>query len=448
MRNVVARKWIAVGLACSAVAVAQEPVVEKVSEHFTVQFHSAKVPAEHAQRIADDASAVAEKSWAVVQKLLQMTESKPAVIHLYAVEKDYRKAERSVLKSTSGMRDMIVDHAAQVAHVAVLPMLGNSDITRLGLPTPVAAHVTRAASELLAVQKSKLAAADPWLASVIGFAVLEGKQAQSPKYGVDPLFDERRWMHGLPSNRRPLRDWALDTRPPADRAQWIWREEAQCLTAQFLVGKSSDWARKLLQDSAKAPESVAAARLAAMERVLGKKWDKIEEPWKKQLEAVDATFAVNSPMFALSGTRYVLVGSEAGSAVVTGVKLPPAGPYRLSATFELAEDDDGGFCARLDWDETTMLVIGLEAGRVSISEWKGGHESLRRELGAPITRGKPAHVSLEVGAEKNFLVVAIDGTEVLRWDCGERGMHGYWSFAKKEIAVYLEGIRVESIKAK
>lgn len=440
-------------LACivgSAVAaLAQAAAVEKAGVHFVLKFHHGKLPAPLAERLAGEALTAAEGIWPTVERLLLLRAGPPATIHLHAVEADYRAIEKQITSAVGDRLDMVVRLAEQEAHIAFLPALLAPDLEVVGLPVSVANHVVLAAAQLLAAQKSKAAVTDPWLAGVFAYGVLEGKQAQAPRYGIDPVFDSRRWYHASAEDPPSLRRWVTEVMLAPARPGLEYAEEGKVLVAQLVAGSGGDWARRLLQNPAKPTDPAVVVREAAIERLLGSDWAKIDARWRKQLAAVRVPFYVRSPLVAVRGKRLLLVGSPDVAATLNAEEELPTGPYRIRATFETTGSESDGVRLQLDWDGTSLLGLFFRPGDVRLEEWQADKPwASVASAKVPIVNGKPFDVVVEVGNETKMLVVSVDGLQALRWNHGARGMRGSWSIAKNQTPVFVEGLRVEAIGEK
>ncbi len=220
------------GLAGAAGAQA-EPLTE-AGPHFVVQFHRAQLPEMLALRLSAAALAVAESTWPVVERQLLARPGPPATIHVHARESDFRAVEKT-LTGAGNLRELVVRHATQEAHVLLWPTLEAADLELTGLPVSTQELLLRGAAELLAAQKSTAVAIDPWLAEVFAFAVMEGKSAQPAKYGVDPLFDSRRFEHADAATKPSLRSWVVGTGPLRSRDERVFADEGKVLVYRYLL---------------------------------------------------------------------------------------------------------------------------------------------------------------------------------------------------------------------
>lgn len=448
MGTTVARIGLALAAASAAPLAAQSATVVETGPHVAVQLHCGALTEPLGRRLAAAALAAAEGTWPTVERLLLLRPGKPATIELHADEAAFRAIEKTAT-SASRFRELVVHLDRQEAHVLLWPQLLPRDLEIVGLPAPTRDLVVRAAAQLFAAQKSTAVLVDPWLAEVFAYAVLEGKQAQSPKYGVDAVFDSRRWNHEGAGEKPTLRRWVTEAARSATRAELEIAEEGKCLAAQLLAGCGADWARRFLANPLRPGDSARVVREAAVERLLGTDWQKNEARWQKQLAAIRVPFYVRSPMVAPAGRRLLLLGSPDQAATLNGAAALPQGPFRICATCELVAPEEDGLRLQLDWDEQSLLGVFLRPGAVRLSQWEPGKPwAVLDEGKAAIANGRPFDVVAEVDAERGVLTVAIDGTVALRWPYGARGMRGLWSLAKNEIPAYVEGLRVEAGKPK
>lgn len=441
---------VAAGVVCCLAASAQQEPVVRTGPHFEIRCHRAKLPEALAGRLADEALAAAESAWPAIDRLLQVRFAKPAPIDLYALEADFRGVEAG-LGGVRGLAQLAVSYAAPApaAHVVVWPQLLTADLELLGLPATTRDLVVRAAGQLAAAVRSPAAAKDPWLAEVVGYAVLETRATARPKPGGDPTYDSRRWWHGAHGEPPSLRHWVTAPGRPGNDDEVLHWEEAKCLSAQLLGGVGPDWARRLLQAPARATDPALAIREAAIERLLGKDWAKIDERWRKQLAAIQVPLFAQSPMVSAVDGRLLLVGSPQREALLNWEAPLPAGPYRVAFRAEVQRDEGGGLRLILDWDGTSLIGCFLEPGAVEIHEWRDrGQWSLLKRAKAPIAAKKPFEVAAEVGAAPGQLALRIDGVELLRWGYDGRGMHGKCSLAKNSGPAWVENLRIEPIGAK
>jgi hypothetical protein len=306
-----------------------------------------------------------------------------------------------------------------------------------------------AAAEAVAAQRAPVVAIDPWLAHVFAYAVLEGKQAQSPVYGVDYVFDNRRYEYASSDNPPKLRSVLLSV-PPTTPGEFVWAEETKVLAAQLFAGCGAEWARKLLQSPSKPTKDVRAVRDAAVERVLGKDWAKTEAKWQKQIAAIKVPFWIVSPLVVHHGKRLALVGTRETASTVFAEDPVPKGAYRIKATCALSGvDSGGGLRIQLDWDEESLIGVRLHQDLIDLALWVEGDPDWKvlTQGKAAIALHKPFDVAIDVGVEPNNLVLRIDGVEVLRWDCSKRAMRGSWSLANNEAVSFVEDLRIEPVAA-
>ncbi len=420
----------------------------RTGPHFVVHFHAGKLAAELTGRLADEALAAAEYAWAPAERLLGTQRGELTTIHVHAAESAYRTLARQH-STNNGFLPQFLRHAEKEAQVAMLPELAPADLTILGLPRTTKDSIVLVAAEAFASQRAPVVATDPWLAQVFAYGVLEGKQAQASVYGVDFVFDNRRFNYAGRDDA-PMLQLALMSKPPKDGGEFTMAEEIKVFAAQLFAGSGNDWARKLLQSPSKALKEVRFVREAAVERMLGKDWAKTQAKWHKQIKAAKVPFSIASPLVTHLGKRLVLVGNENRSCTVYAEDPVPAGAYRILATCELTSAaTDSPFRIQLDAQDAGMLGVWLRKGRVHLDQWTQATDDwdVLVEGKAPITRGIAFTVAIEVGAEPGKLVVRIDGQEVLRWDCSKRTMRGKWSLANGEGVGYVEGLRIEPITA-
>lgn len=423
---------------------AQEPFVE-TGKHFVLEVHRGPLPEMLALRLADEGLAAVEGAWPAIERLLLPTATKPLRIVLYHDEAAFRSGAGA---AAAPFARRGIDPAGPVAHVLAWPVLQATDLERIGLPVPVRNDLVLAAAEVAAAQKAPTLATDPWLTGVFAYAVLEGKAALAAKYGVDPLFDSRRWQHHVDRTPRSLRHWVTTTAVPDSLETHVRFEESMCLTAQLVAGGGGDWARRWLAPTAKAADAAALGREAAVERLLGKNWTKIEARWQQQLRGVTVPIRVRRPVVQMDGQRLLLVGTPDKAAMIESENTTPAGSYRVISTVTLADDDgeeEDGLRVQLAWDGTSWIGAFLRPGEVELADWRKDQWWKLGSGKAAIERGKPFDVVVEIATEVRELRVIVAGDIVLRWDYGQRDMHGAWSIAKNQRPAWIEGLRVEAL---
>ncbi|MBL8753792.1 MAG: hypothetical protein JNK15_10880 [Planctomycetes bacterium] len=430
-----------------APAVAAQAPVERVGAHFTLQFHPGRLPVELAGKLADEALAAVESTWAPIERLVGAAKASPTVVHLYSVTTDYRAKEKEIASSV-GMRHHVVAHATREAHADIWPALAAKDLETIGLPEATRESLVRAAAELLVGQRSAVIAIDPWLAEVVAVAVLEGKQALAPAYGVDWAFDSRRRLFDSCASPPTLRSVVQKERPAAG-LEFEWAENEKAMVAQLFAASGGDWARKLLQSPGKTGTNWRVVRDAAVERVLGKDWSKSEAKWQKQIAAVRCPFWVVSPHVERQGARLLLVGSSEDASTVFAQQPVPVGSYRIKARCQIASASDSSLRIQLDWDQTSMAGVLVSRHLVEVGEWRDDGKGWRidRAAKATIPYDTPFDLVVEVGVVPNTLVVTIDGVETLRWDCTARTMRGVWSVARNAGVAVLDGLVIEAVAA-
>jgi hypothetical protein len=444
MKRTVALAWVIAGTAGWLQAQQPQQPIERTGSAFAITLQRGKLDEALAGRLADEALAVADGVFPAIERtLLIRRAAKPSRIHLHAVEATFRGVEKA-RTGFGALRQRVATLAQQEAHVLLWPQLLATDLAAVGLPGPTRTDIALVAAQLLAAQKSTAAVTDPWLAEVFAYAMLEGKQAQPPRFGIDPAFDSRRFLHRWRAKEaNSLRYWVTELEPKPEANAVAYAEEGKCLAAQLLATGGGDWARRLLQEPARPGSTALVVRETAVERVLGGDWAKIDARWRKQIAGLEVPFYVLNPMVMPQGKRWVMVGTPDRAATLDCHEPLPEGPYCVRASFELRAPDDDGVRVQLDWNDASYIGLFFRAGDVRLMEWQPGKPWTEiRKVPVPIANGRPFDVAVEVGAVAGTLVVRVDGAECLRWPHG-RTMRGSWSIAKNEIPVLVEGLCVE-----
>jgi hypothetical protein len=263
------------------------------------------------------------------------------------------------------------------------------------------------------------------------------------------VFDSRRWLHAMRKKPATLHSWVTDLTPPADLDDVTYAEEGRCLAAQLLASAGGDWAQRLLANPSKPGQPLVEVRLAAVQRVLGADWAKIEARWRKTLEPARVPFHVLNPDVLVKDGRWRLVGSPERAATLDAMKDPPPPPYRVTGVFELTKGDTDGARLQLDWDGKSVIGLFLRRGEVHVAIYETGKPWSFVAVGkAGIEYGRRFEVVVEVGREPGMLSVAVDGEPCVRWSYAGRAMNRLWSIAKNEYPMYVEDLRVETISGK
>lgn len=419
---------------------AQTPTV-RTGPHFVVHLHGGTLPTALVERLADSALTAAESAWPWLERLLAAKAGKPANLHLHTDEPTFRAAQKTA--ALSPFRDAFVDFATQQAQVLIWPKLSPKALELTGLPDPTAHELVRCAAMLVAAQFSSAAQADPWLAELVAWGLLEEMQNPKHAFGVDPAYDTRRQplVRKLAANELlVLRGTILDFEVPASREAVAEDDAHQCLVARTMAATGKDWAQKLLAKPTK--KTRAEIRQAAVERVFGTNWNKTEGLFLKLHQNARPLWQLTAPMAALRDGRLLCVGVTQQSMQFQAVELPGPGDYAIRGTFEIRPCDDDAFRIQLDWDGKSMIACFFAVGKWSVEKWEvGGNWQKLAEGKAPIFPKVPFEASVEVGKNVRMLVF---GQEIAAWDYGARTMRGRWSVGVNDCVVWIDKLRYEA----
>lgn len=427
-------------LLASALA-AQAPVV-RTGPHFVVHLHGGALAQAQVDALADAALAAAESVWPSLERLLGVKAGKPANLHLHTDEPAFRGKQKAASLST--FRDAYVDHAAAEAHVLVWPKLSAKALALVGLPDPTAHELVRSAAILVAAQFSPAAVADPWLAEVFAWGVLEDLVNGKHEFGVDPAYDTRRQplLRKLEAREELLlKSTILDFEIAASREAAGEDDAHQCLLARTMAAASKDWAKKLLAKPPKKTTVRAEIRHAAVERAFGTDWIKTEGLFAKLHQHARPRWQLTAPMAAPRAGRLLCAGTTEQSMQFQAVELPGQGDYAVRGTFEIHPCADDAFRIMVDWDQKSMIGCFFGVGKWSIEKWSVGGDWQKLVDGkAPIHAGVPFEAAVEVGKNLRLLV---GGQEVGVWEYGDRTMRGRWSLGVSDCVVWVEKLRCE-----
>lgn len=425
--------------------VAQDPAPPPTaSKYFAVELVRGKLAEEHAKRITSDAIIAADVAGAAVEKLLQAKFTKRPRLVVYADPEVYRKIEKTESKETVVVDEFCANDGSSV-HVLLRPLLGRELGMRIGLPEPTRQAVMRCAAQVLTAAHLPVAAADPWLATVVAFGVLESLTNPGGACGVDPHFDDRRVWHTVTirgTGDVELRQRLAETAPPKDPDEYRISMGRAALTAQLLAKDGPGWARRLLTKPAK-DLGVATNRQRAFESVLGRDWSKIEAKWVALRQSMQASWMPTNEVRA--GKKGIQLAGDGITAVLCSTTSMPAGPSAVRGTLTMT-GESSEFRVELDWDGQSLLAVWFQKGECTINEFlgKGGWQPPQKVASAPIPIGKPFDFRVIVD---DAVSVSIDGVEVASVPRGARTMTGIWQVAANETITVVEGLRIESLPA-
>lgn len=430
-------------LLTSGALCAQAPVT-RTGPHFVVNLHPGTLPVSVGDAIADGSLAAAESAWPALERLLGAKPGKPVVIDVHADEASFRALAKTA--GVSLFRDAFVDTTALQAHVLIWPKLSPQALQLVGLPEPTKYEVLRCAAMLVAAQSSPTAIADPWLAGLVAWGMLEEMTNPTHAFGVDPAYDTRRQPLVRKLEAREslaLRSTILDFDVAATREAAEEDDAHQCLLARTMAAANKDWAKKLFAKAPKKGETKAETRMSAVERALGNNWVKTDSLFTKLHQSADPLWQLTAPMAALRDGRWLCCGAPDRSMQFQAVKLPPAGDYAVRGRFEIHPCGDEAFRIQLDWNQKSMIGFFFALGKWRIEKWEVGGDWQELAKGvAPIHRGAAFEAAVEVRKDVRMLV---NGQQVATWDPGERTMRGRWSVGVNDCVVWMEKLRIEAL---
>ena len=427
-------------------AAAAQADVTRIGRTFAVTLHPGNLPQAVAGRLADEALVAAERVRPALDKLTLCPAKKP-VIHVYADERPFRELAAETTKLAFHVEGF-VQMAAGCAHVLLWPCLEAGDYSLVGLPPDTEYQVMLQAVQFAVFKRHAWVKGDPWLAGVVAQGIVDEVLNPDAATGVDPMFDNRRcWYAALAKGKAPkLRDELDRTDAPADRGSFDARTRAMGLVAQTLSSAGSGVIGKLLLMPDETLPSIAAQRAAAVESILGKDWNRIEERFTRVLSSLRPQWEVSSPAVAWRAGRLLFFGpaSTESGATLTAIEPPPSGAYAIRATCELVPGRTKDLRVQLDWDEASVLACFLQDDEFWVARWQNGGTTWEKLLGvkSPVVAGRPFALSIEVDAK---LRVVVDGKQVLEFDYGQRTMRGRWSIAKNLGPVWLTDLRCEPL---
>ena len=420
----------------------QSPLV-RTGAHFAVHLHAAALPTPLAERLADQALAAAESVWTRCEQTIGAKAGQVAIVHLHGDEKAFRAAQRAAGGST--FRDAYVRLEGPEAHVLLWPTLSAAALEIVGLPDPTAHEVIRSAAILVATRHSAAAVADPWLAEVFAWGVLEEMVNPQHRFGVDPAYDTRRQPLVRKLDARDalvLKGTILDFEVAPTREAAEEDDGHQCLLARTMAAHHKDWAKRLLDKPSKKAGSRAEIRTAAVERALGNNWIKTDALFTKLHQQAQPLFQLTAPMAASRDGKLLCAGAPERSMQFQSVVLPPAGDYAVRGRFTIQPCGDDAFRIQLDWNQKSMVGFFFAVGKWSIESWEVGGDWKTLASGkAPIHRNVPFDAAVEVGKNVRMLV---SGAEIAAWEPGDRTMRGRWSVGVNDCVVTIEGLRCEA----
>lgn len=426
--------------------------VARSGEHFSVSFAGGALPAGLTAKLADQAVAAAEESWPAVSQLLGMRKATPPMLHIHTDVAAYRKLEQEFAPKKLP-QPFFVRLEEQEAHLLLWPALSQQALEVVGLPGTTRQMLLRAGAQLMAAQYSSAAAADPWLAEVFAYAVLEGIVNPKHEFGCDPAYDSRRLLLCADLEQgqdRELRGTYMDFSLPTTQLEADKQEEQKCIMSQMMAGTKKGWARKLLPKSSKRASRKSkkrqpvVTRAKAVAAVLGKRWSKIESSFSTMCMKVQPVWRADGPTFTRHELGMLAVGTKDTPASCRARQAPDAVPYAIRAKCKLQPCGDNAFRVHLDWDQSTLIGCFFSVGEVSVRRWQVGtsdwHELAKGK--APIYAGQSFEAAVEVTDTVRLLV---NGLEYAKWDRGSRAMTGTWSVSVSDCVLWIEQLRIESL---
>jgi len=420
-------------------AFAQDPQ----SRYFTIVFEPGTVAGDLATRFVSEAVRAADAAGAAAEKLLQTKFTKKPKLVVHADKKTFRSCEKEQSKEPCIVDEFCVPDGS-AAHVLVRPLLERALAMQIGLPELTRQGLMRCAAQTLVASHSPQAAADPWLAAIVAFGVLEGLTNPAGTCGVDPHFDERRLWHTVTTLGLPGMDLAprvADTAPPKDRDGYDLLVERTAMAAQLLAKDGPGWARRLLAKPAKTTD-LGAARLRAFESVLGKDWTKTETKWGALRQSSRAVWRPQNEVRAVA-KGFQLAGDETTAVLQAAVSLRL--PCAVSGTVTM-RGETPEFRVELDWDGESLLAVWFKRGECKVQEFtsKGKWKTAPlKQVSAPIPEGQPFDFRIRM---TDVVAVTVDGVDVLAVPCGERKMQGSWQVAANYGIVLFENLRIEPLQ--
>lgn len=442
------------GLSLAAASIAQDttPAIVRTGAHFEVHFHSHATDGAVAGKVADEALAAAERTWPAISKLLKMRKATAPTLHLYADMETFRKLEKEHTKNQVPL-ESFVRLAEQEAHVLLWPQLTPAALAVVGLPETTRQAVMQRSAQLMAAQRCSLAVADPWMAEVFAYVVLEGLVNPKHEFGVDLAYDTRRAVlaHDLKhGNPRELRGSFMDFSIAATRAEHDLQEEKKCLMGQVMAAMNKKWAQKLLPPQKPKKKKMEVPRVtirgAAVRRVLGKSWTKIESQFSEVCNDVAPVWRVTGAMAAAHKDGLIAAGNSDHTAAFSSQQDLPDGDYVIRSTCKLHPSGEDSFRIQLDWDQKSMIGCFFGVGRVQVKRWSPEKNwELLAEGQAPVHANVAFEVAVEAGQKIRLLV---NGNSYVEWDRGDREMRGTWSVGINDCVVWLNKLRLEPLGKK
>lgn len=429
----------------TAVAAQEDQPVTRAGKRVSVLLHAEGLPGKLADRLADEAFAQAESALPMIDKLLGSRDNDPITLHVYSQEKAFRDVERQLAPRRFLREDFSLPQAA-VAHVALWPQLPRTSLERVGLPSPTADALVRHTAQLVVAQRQPAAAADPWLAEVFGFGVLETLRNPKGLADVDLPGDTRRFAAAWrvrEGHRQGLAAW-IEDETPGSRDDHDELQADQAIFSQLLRDKSASWAKKMFAKKPKDGTDPRAIRKAALEAVLGSDWLKTEARLDKLLREQDPTFRIELPMVHRDGDRTVIAGTKAMAGILYAQRDVPTGPFVVSMQLTATADCD--FRVQLPWRKDDVLGIQLTEGQASFDEWVASTNKWTPVRGerTPMQADQPIAIRIEVRGEVQLFV----GEElVLRQPATDLGTKRPVGFACNFGVATLTELRIEPLPA-
>jgi hypothetical protein len=435
--------------AVSVAAVAQTPKDPGKSAHFELRLQSSGLAADLPQRLVAAGLAGLESAWPVMQKLLPPAAAASRVLHVHVARETFRAAAGRMVPEPVQVEVAVAADGSE-AHVLLWPPWSPTMLREFGLPrTTIDNLVLAAVQQLVRVHLGDQA--DPWLAGVVAFGVLETWRNGKRLYGVDAEYDSRRyWSHTMGGDRvDSLEAMVHDGGEVKDRLNWDVRAANRALVAEQLGLVDPLWVKKLLAKwrTRRGGAIDGEARADLVVAMLGGSWDKAQARYAATSQAMRPFWQVSAGDLWREGDTWILVGSPEPHANAYGQQPVPAGDYVIRGAIEVGRPrGDGPFRIQLGWDGASMLGVFFEPPGVSVSEWRAADSEWHelRTVPGGLVAGQLTDFRVEVAPPS--LRLKLDGRAVLELPLGQRSMRGTWGIAIGDDAARLHGLTVEALR--
>lgn len=434
-------------LACAvAVAPAQDTAIERHGKHFQILCHAGGLDDATAGVMADQALAVVEASWPMLQKLLPGDPPAPAPIHLYGNVKDYRAVENQCPLQFH-VNGFVA--AKGEGHVLLWPELPVALLSAVGLPGPTADLLRQVAAEQAVRPLIDDTVDGHWLRDTLVFGIVGTLVNPRHKPNTDSCDDERRQEavgQGI-GNRIGLADLTRRREPTADRGYWLMRQAGLAVLAQHLASIDASWARKLLRapKPRRPRDPHANALMLRLEEVVGSDWPKAEARFSKTCADLQPLWDTRAPLWQIGPERSLLAGTAQLAATIWSLVPVPKGDYAISGSFEAAVfGDKPDFRLQLGWDGKTLVGAYIWPDGARIDVWDS---TVQKWLDGPRqpfqwTVGVRVPFRVEVDGKEVRLMV---GEQRLAWPHAGRELHTNWGCAANDIVVFVRDLRIEPL---